>query len=175
MESVSTWHEHRLISDLDFICANWARWEFKLAIVTLLAVLLLHLLYRKSLNYFSVCRLASVLLFLGTHLRHVISNVIEEISVGFMLMIGSKVRLIALIEHVMVKSFEEATSKRGILLLLLSNSSRKDVVHLGKGSSTSENVLEWVLTTKYATEEVVLNKRILLSLLTLTCLIEREI
>ena len=83
-------------------------------------------------------------------------------------MIGPKVRLIALIEHVVVEALEEATSEWFLMLLvLLAISTRKDVVHLSKGSPATENVLEWIIASKYPVEEVIL--------LTLTTLIEREI
>ena len=82
-------------------------------------------------------------------------------------MIGPKVRLIALIEHIVIKTLEEATSKWFLMLVLLAISTRKDVVHLSKGSPATENVLKWIIASKYPVEEVIL--------LTLTTLIEREI
>ena len=124
---------------------------------------LCHLLYGKPVYNPLVCWSTCSLLLLSTHLGHVVSDVIEETLASFILMIGPEVCLIALIEHVVVEALEEATSKRIPMLLLLAISTVKDLVHLSKGPSTSENVLEWVSASKYAIEEVVFTEMIRLT------------
>ena len=123
---------------------------------------LCHLLHRKPVYNSPVCWSTSSLLLLS----QVISDVIEETLAGFIRMIGPEVSLIALIEHVVVEALEETSTKWIAMLLLLAISTREDLVHLSKGSSSTEKVLEGISASKYAIEEVVFSKRIQLTPLT---------